>query len=225
MTVRRIDVRERVMARNDEIAGTVRQRLAAAEVPALNLVSSPGSGKTTLLERTLDALGDELGISIVTGDVQTQNDADRLANRTTRLVQAVVTGGACHLDALQVEHALDAIDLADTRLLFIENVGNLVCPAAWDLGEQAKVVLFSVTEGEDKPLKYPRMFSEARYAVFTKLDLLPYVPFDLERAMACVREVNPTIHFFFTSSISGEGMAEWFGFLRSIARPQLAVTQ
>ena len=126
MTVRTIDVRERVMAKNDEIAADVRQRLALAGVPALNLVSSPGSGKTTLLERTLDALGDELRISVVTGDVQTQNDADRLAVRTSRLVQAVITGGACHLDARQVQHALDAVDLDDTDLLFIENVGNLV---------------------------------------------------------------------------------------------------
>ncbi len=223
MTVRRIDVRERVMARNDEIAADVRRRLAEADVPALNLVSSPGSGKTTLLERTLDALGDELSISIVTGDVQTQNDADRLAARTSRLVQAVVTGGACHLDALQVQHSLDAIDLADTRLLFIENVGNLVCPAAWDLGEAAKVVVFSVTEGEDKPLKYPRMFREARYAVLTKLDLLPYVPFDLDLAVACAREVNPELRFFYTSAISGEGMEEWFTFLRHFARQDVPV--
>jgi hydrogenase nickel incorporation protein HypB len=157
MTVRTIDIRERVMAKNDEIASAVRARLERAGVPALNLVSSPGSGKTALLERTLDALGAELRISVVTGDVQTQNDADRLAARTPRLVQAVVTGGACHLDARQVEHALDALDLDDTDLLFIENVGNLVCPASWDLGENSKIVLFSVTEGEDKPLKYPAM--------------------------------------------------------------------
>src|ERR1019366_534114 len=155
MAVRTIEVRERVMAKNDEIAASVRQQLLDAGVPALNLVSSPGSGKTTLLERTLDALGEELRISVITGDVQTRNDADRLAKRTTRLVQAVVTNGACHLDARQVQHALGAIDLAETELLFIENVGNLVCPASWDLGENAKVVLFSVTEGEDKPLKYP----------------------------------------------------------------------
>jgi hydrogenase nickel incorporation protein HypB len=214
MAVRLIEVRERVMARNDEVAAAVRDRLRSAGVPTFNLVSSPGSGKTTLLERTLDLLGEELGISIVTGDVQTQNDADRLARHTDRLVQAVVTGGACHLDARQVQHALDALDLAATRLLFVENVGNLVCPASWDLGEDAKVVLFSVTEGEDKPLKYPKMFRESRYAVLTKIDLLPYVPFDVDRAVAAARQVNPDLRFFFTSATSGEGMEEWFTFLR-----------
>jgi hydrogenase nickel incorporation protein HypB len=223
MTVRTIEVRERVMAKNDEIAGGVRRRLAQAGIPAFNLVSSPGSGKTTLLERTLDALDDELGISIVTGDVQTQNDADRLAARTTGLVQAVVTNGACHLDARQVDTALDAVDLERTGLLFIENVGNLVCPANWDLGEDAKIVLFSVTEGEDKPLKYPKMFREARYGVLTKIDLLPYVPFSVDRALDYVRQVNPDLELFQTSAISGAGMDRWFDFLRgAVARAALA---
>jgi len=206
------------MARNNEIAASVRARLAAAGVPALNFVSSPGSGKTRLLERTLAALGDELRIAVVTGDVQTQNDADRLARHTTRLVQAVVTGGACHLDAKQVETALEAIDLAATDLLFVENVGNLVCPASWDLGEDAKVVLFSVTEGEDKPLKYPKMFRQARYAVLTKTDLLPHVPFDVELAVANARQINPELRFFHTSAHKGEGLDEWFDFLRQLAR-------
>ena len=214
MTVRVIDVRERVMARNNEIAATVRQRLDAEGVLALNLVSSPGAGKTTLLERTLDALGDEMAIAVVTGDVQTQNDADRIARHTRALVQAVVTGGACHLDASQVDRALEAIDLTRTDLLFIENVGNLVCPAAWDLGERAKVVLFSVTEGEDKPLKYPRMFREARYAVMTKIDLLPHLSFDLARAIGAMREVNPDLELFRTSATTGEGMDAWLALLR-----------
>ncbi|HXW96008.1 MAG TPA: hydrogenase nickel incorporation protein HypB, partial [Gemmatimonadales bacterium] len=218
MAVRTIEVRERVMARNDELAGEVRRRLAEAGVAAFNLVSSPGSGKTTLLERTLEALGEELDIAVVTGDVQTQNDADRLARRTQRLVQAVVTGGACHLDASQVLSALEAIDLARTRLFFIENVGNLVCPASWDLGELAKIVVFSVTEGEDKPLKYPKMFRTARYAVLNKIDLLPHLDFDLEQAIACAREVNPDLRFFLTSARTGEGLAEWFAFLREQVR-------
>ncbi len=218
MSVRVIEVRERVMARNDEIARSVRARIEQAGVLALNLVSSPGSGKTTLLERTLDALGDELSIAIVTGDVQTQNDADRLARHTSRLVHAVVTGGACHLDASQVATALDAIDLDDTDILFIENVGNLVCPAAWDLGEAAKIVLFSVTEGEDKPVKYPRMFREASHAVISKADLLPYVPFDLQRAQAFAREANPEIEFLVTSALTGDGLDEWFALLRTGAR-------
>lgn len=218
MAVRVIEVRERVMARNDEIAATVRRRLADAGVPAFNLVSSPGAGKTALLERTLATLGEELAISVVSGDVQTQNDADRLARHTPRLVQAIVTGGACHLDARQVEQALEAIDLDETRLLIVENVGNLVCPAAWDLGEQAKIVLFAVTEGEDKPLKYPRVFREASWVVFTKLDLLPHVPFDLEQAEANAREVNPHLGFFFTSATSGEGLDAWYQFLRQRVR-------
>ncbi len=218
MAVRTIDVRERVMAKNDELAAVVRQRLQASGVPSFNLVSSPGSGKTSLLERTLETLGEELGIAVMTGDVQTQNDADRLARRTERLVQAVVTGGACHLDAAQVTAALEAIDLERTRLLFIENVGNLVCPASWDLGETAKIVVLSVTEGEDKPLKYPKMFRMARYAVLNKIDLLPHLDFDLDLAVRYAREINPELRFFFTSARSGEGLDEWFQFLRAEAR-------
>lgn len=218
MAVRRIEVRERVMERNDQIAAVVRRRLTEHAVPAFNLVSSPGSGKTLLLERTLQALGDELRMAVVTGDVQTQNDADRLARWTDRLVHAVVTGGACHLDARQVEAALDDVALDDLDLLFVENVGNLVCPASWDVGETAKVVLFSVTEGEDKPLKYPKMFRVSRYAVLNKMDLLPHVPFDVDRALAYAREVNPELRFFFTSALTGQGLEEWFGFLREQAR-------
>lgn len=218
MAIRTIDVREKVMARNDELAAEVRRLLTASGVPSFNLVSSPGAGKTALLERTLDALGREIGIAVVTGDVQTRNDAERLARRTTRLVQAVVTGGACHLDAKQVLDSLSAIDLADTQLLFIENVGNLVCPASWDLGETAKIVVMSVTEGEDKPLKYPKMFREARYAVLNKVDLLPYVPYDVERAIAMALEVNPGLRVFQTSALTGRGMSEWLDFLRAQAR-------
>jgi len=218
MAVRTIDVRERVMARSDELAADVRRRLQAAGVLTFNLVSSPGSGKTTLLERTLADLGAEFAISVVTGDVQTQNDADRLARHTDRLVQAVVTNGACHLDARQVATALDGVDLDRTRLLFIENVGNLVCPAGWDLGEDAKIVLFSVTEGEDKPVKYPKMFQRARYAVLSKMDLLSHVPFSVEKAVDFARQVNPTIEFLFASALAPDGMAEWYGFLRAQLR-------
>jgi len=214
MAVRTIDVREKVMARNDELAAEVRATLAAARVPSLNLVSSPGSGKTRLLERTLGDLGSELRFAVVTGDVQTQNDADRLARHTERLVQAVVTNGACHLDARQVMEALSVVDLADTDLVFVENVGNLVCPASWDLGEVAKVVVLSVTEGEDKPLKYPKMFRMAEAAVINKIDLLPYVPFDIEQAIAFAREVNPALRFFRTSAHTGAGMGEWYDYLR-----------
>ena len=219
MSVRRIEVRERVMARNEELAARVRERLARHHVAALNLMSSPGSGKTTLLERTLSVLGEALEIAVVAGDCQTQNDADRLAEHTGRLVHAVVTNGACHLDALQVNEALDHIDLEHTRLLIIENVGNLVCPASWDLGEQLRVVLFAVTEGEDKPLKYPRMFEKADWVVMTKTDLLPYVPFDVERAVRYCRQVNPRLQFIQVSAMNGKGMAEWFDFVRQAVVP------
>ncbi|MFO7587545.1 MAG: hydrogenase nickel incorporation protein HypB [Gemmatimonadota bacterium] len=218
MAIRRIEVRERVMAKNDELAAEVRARLVAAGVPSFNLVSSPGSGKTTLLERTLARLGPELRIAVVTGDVQTENDAVRLSRHTDRLVQAVVTGGACHLDARQILTALDEIRLDETDLLVVENVGNLVCPASWDLGETAKIVIFSVTEGEDKPLKYPKMFERSRWAVLSKTDLLPYLPFDVDRAVSHAREVNPGLEFFFTSALAGDGMDGWCEFLRSHAR-------
>ncbi|MEJ2313097.1 MAG: hydrogenase nickel incorporation protein HypB [Gemmatimonadales bacterium] len=215
MAIRTIEVREKVMARNDELAATVRERLRENGVTALNLVSSPGAGKTLLLERTLAELGSELRIAVVAGDVQTHNDASRLEALTDRLVQAVVTGGACHMDARQVSTALDAIDLDRTDLVFIENVGNLVCPASWDLGEAEKVVLFSVPEGEDKPVKYPRMFREAGCAVLNKIDLLPYVPFDLDRAIGYLREINPEQQLFLTSALSGEGLDAWYAYLRS----------
>jgi len=216
MAIRTIEVRERVMEKNDAIAREIRRELTAAGVPALNFVSSPGSGKTLLLERTLVALGSEMPIAVVTGDIQTVNDAERLACHTARLVQAVVTGGACHLDARQISAALDSIVLDEIKLLFIENVGNLVCPASWDLGEQAKVVVFSVTEGEDKPLKYPKMFRQSRYAVLNKIDLLPYVPFDLDRAVKNAREVNPELDFFYTSALTGEGVDDWCTMLRDL---------
>ncbi len=223
MTVRKIEVRERVMARNDEFAAQVRARLAVHGVTAINLMSSPGAGKTTLLERTLAVLGEPLDIAVVAGDVQTQNDADRLAVYTGRLVQAIVTGGACHLDALQVNDALDHMDLVKTRLLIIENVGNLVCPASWDLGEKARVVLFTVTEGEDKPLKYPKMFEKADWVVLTKTDLLPYVPFDAERAVQNCLRVNPKLRFIHVSAMTGHGMNEWFDFLRHAVGPLAGV--
>ena len=218
MSVRRIDVRERVMERNNAMAGDVRARLESRGVVALNLVSSPGSGKTLLLERTLRDLGNELRMAVVTGDVQTQNDADRIARWTDDLVQAVVTGGACHLDARQVTDALGAIDLDALHLLFIENVGNLVCPASWDLGESAKVVVLSVTEGEDKPLKYPKMFEQARYVVINKQDLLPYVPFEVEKAKEYALQVNPELEFFLTSALTGDGLEVWYDFLRDQVR-------
>ena len=214
MSVAVIDVRERVMARNDEVARDVRNRLERVRARSFNFISSPGAGKTLLLERTLDSLNAEMRIAVVTGDCQTQNDADRLARHTDRLVHAVVTHGGCHLDARQIETALNAIDIEQTDLLLIENVGNLVCPASWDLGEDAKVVLFSVTEGEDKPLKYPKAFQVASVAVVTKMDLLPHLEFDLEKAIRYARDVNSRLRFFLVSARTGEGMQEWLDFLR-----------
>ena len=226
MAIRRIEVREKVMARNDELAADVRATLRDHGIPALNLVSSPGSGKTLLLERTLETLVPDVRIAVIAGDVQTQNDAERIAAHTNRLVQAVVTGGACHMDARQILTALEEIPLERTDLVIIENVGNLVCPASWDLGEDFKVVLFSVTEGEDKPLKYPKMFEKASVAVLTKVDLLPHVPFELDVAVAAARSVNPDLRIFFTSALTGEGVDEWSTFLRDLAvRPETVAPQ
>lgn len=217
MSVRTIvNVRERVMARNDDIAAAVRARLEAAHVPSLNLLSSPGAGKTALLEATLQRIGSALRIAILTGDVQTQNDADRLALHTDRLVQAVVTGGACHLDASQVSTGLDAVRLDDTDLLIVENVGNLVCPSHWDLGEDAKVVVMSTTEGEDKPLKYPAAFQRASVVVLNKIDLLPYVPYDADLAIRHALSVNPHLRVFRTSARTGEGLDAWCAYLTSL---------
>jgi hydrogenase nickel incorporation protein HypB len=217
MGVRRIEIRERVMARNDELATVVRGRLDAAGVAAFNLVSSPGAGKTTLLERTLDELGPRLRMAIVTGDVQTANDADRLAAHTDHLVQAVVTNGGCHLDALQVTDALDAVNIAELDLLVLENVGNLVCPASWDLGERHRITLCSVTEGEDKPLKYPKAFALAELVLLTKTDLLPYLKLDIAKLEANVRKVSPHARILRISADSGEGMTEWYAYLEAAA--------
>ncbi len=217
MAVRRIEVRERVMARNDELASEVRGRLDAAGVAAFNLVSSPGAGKTTLLERTLDDIGARLRMAIVTGDVQTENDADRLASHTDQLVQAVVTNGGCHLDALQVTDALEAVNISDLDLLILENVGNLVCPASWDLGERHRITLVSVTEGEDKPLKYPKAFAQAELVLLTKVDLLPYLKLDIAKLEANVRKVSPTARILRVSADSGEGMTDWYAYLEAAA--------
>jgi hydrogenase nickel incorporation protein HypB len=210
-----IEVKKNILERNDRLADEVRGRLTEAGVTAFNLISSPGSGKTTLLERTLEQLDREIPIAVITGDPRTLNDAERLARWTTRLVPAVVAGeGGCHLDAAQISAALDAIALDEVRLLFIENVGNLVCPAEFDLGEEAKIVVFSVTEGEDKPLKYPLAFREARYAVLNKIDLLPHLDYDLPLALANARSVNPELEIFPTSAKTGDGLESWFRFLR-----------
>lgn len=212
MSAERVVVREKVLSANDQLAAETRARLEAERVFAVNLISSPGSGKTTLLERTVDLMKESLHLGVVAGDVQTRNDADRLIRHGIP-VEAIETGGGCHLDARQVSNALTMFNLSKTDLLFIENVGNLVCPSSFDLGESVKVVLMSVTEGEDKPLKYPAAFKRAAALVLTKTDLVPHLEFSAERALDYAHSVNPDLTFFSTSSYTGDGLAEWISWL------------
>ncbi len=216
MAVHTIDVRDNFPARNDEVAMAVRQRLGAAGVTALNIVGAPGAGKTMLLERTVRDVGESLDMAVAVADIASLNDTERVARHTDRPVQAMLTHGASHLGACHVASALDAVDLAATRLLLIENVGDLVCPASWDLGEQAKVIVYSVTDGEDKPLKYARLFRKARYVVLNKIDLLPHVRFDAHLAVRYAHGVNPELTFFRVSALTGEGMDDWYAFLRGL---------
>ena len=208
----RVSLKEKVLSANDQLAAETRERLAGQGIFSINLISSPGSGKTMLLERTVDLLKDSLSLAVVAGDVQTRNDADRLLRHDVP-VEAIETGGGCHLDARQVAKSLEALGLADTDLLFIENVGNLVCPSSFDLGETLKVVLMSVTEGEDKPLKYPAAFRRASALVLTKVDLVPHLQFSVEEALENARSINPDLEVFSTSSFTGEGLDVWAGWL------------
>lgn len=210
---RLIEIETGILAKNDQYALANRARLAARGILAVNLVSSPGSGKTTLLCKTIESLGDQ-PLGVIEGDQQTQNDADRIRATGARAVQ-VNTGKGCHLDGHMVGHAMDHLDLAPGSLLFIENVGNLVCPAAFDLGEDGKVAILSVTEGEDKPLKYPDMFTAARLAILNKIDLAPHCDVDLDLYEANLRRVNPGIEILRVSARTGEGMAEWIDWLRT----------
>jgi hydrogenase nickel incorporation protein HypB len=205
---RLIKLEEDILAKNDAYAAQNRAWLAEHGVFALNLVSSPGSGKTTLLVKTIEALRDKLNIAVIEGDQQTSHDAERIRATGAPALQ-INTGKGCHLDAHMVGHALEKIALADNAVLMIENVGNLVCPAAFDLGEAGKVVILSVTEGEDKPLKYPDMFRAARLMIVNKCDLLPYLQFDVELAIAYARRVNPQIEVLRVSATTGEGLPDW----------------
>jgi hydrogenase nickel incorporation protein HypB len=206
---RRIAVERALLAKNDTLAEENRRRLTTHGLVTLNLVSSPGAGKTSLLVRTLTDLQERLSTAVVEGDQATDLDARRIAETGAPAVQ-INTGPGCHLDAAMVAGALDRLDLHALDLLVIENVGNLVCPAAFDLGETAKVVVVSVTEGDDKPLKYPDMFAAARLMVVTKTDLLAHVPADLDRLMDNARRVNPAIETLAVSALSGEGLAAWY---------------
>ncbi len=191
--------------------------LAGREILALNLVSSPGAGKTTLIERTIRDLAGELPISVIEGDQATARDGERIRAAGAPAIQ-INTGSGCHLEADMVDRALRALKPATGSLVIIENVGNLVCPALFDLGERAKVAIFSVTEGEDKPLKYPHMFAAAELVILSKTDLLPHVEFDMALAAANARQVNPDVTILEASARSGEGLSQWYDWLRTQIR-------
>ncbi|MCB1328533.1 MAG: hydrogenase nickel incorporation protein HypB [Maritimibacter sp.] len=218
-----VEIERDILAKNDHIAAHNRDDLQARGVLALNLVSSPGSGKTTLLARTAREFGERTTVSVIEGDQQTSRDADRIRETGARAVQ-VNTGKGCHLDADMVARALKTLDPHPESVLFIENVGNLVCPAGFDLGEAAKVVILSVTEGDDKPIKYPDMFAAARLMVLNKADLLPYVPFDVEQCVAYARRINPQIGVLTVSALTGEGMEAWYGWIEAQRALQQALT-
>jgi hydrogenase nickel incorporation protein HypB len=208
----RVPLERKVLSENDRIAADLRQRFFEHGVLCLNLVSSPGAGKTALLERTLEAFPRDQRVAVLTGDIQTDNDAVRLA-RFGFPVKQITTGGTCHLEARMIEKALSDWRLEDLDLLFIENVGNLVCPASYDLGEALKIVVLSVAEGEEKPLKYPAMFFRSELLILNKIDLLPYVPFDLEKARQNAQLVHPGIETIEVSCLTGDGLPQWQGWL------------
>lgn len=209
---RRVSIEQDILAENDRHAAANRRRFAERGILALNLLSSPGSGKTTLLVRTLEALRDRLPMAVVEGDQQTSLDAERIRATGVPAIQ-INTGKGCHLDAAMVGRAVARLAPAEASLLLIENVGNLVCPAAFDLGEAHKVVVLSVTEGEDKPLKYPDMFRAADLLLLNKWDLLPYVAFDPERALSYARQVHPGLPAIRVSAVTGEGFGAWLAWI------------
>ncbi|MFI5058311.1 MAG: hydrogenase nickel incorporation protein HypB [Candidatus Acidiferrales bacterium] len=208
----RVPLEWKVLSENDRIAADLRSRFSENGILCLNLVSSPGAGKTSLLERTLEAFPREQRVAILTGDIQTDNDAVRLA-RFGFPVRQITTGGTCHLDARMVDKALGEWRLEDLDLLLIENVGNLVCPSSYDLGEAAKIVVLSVAEGEEKPLKYPAMFLRSELLILNKIDLVPYVPFSLAKARENAQLVHPGIETIELSCLSGEGLPQWQSWL------------
>ncbi|KAF0133805.1 MAG: hypB [Methylocystaceae bacterium] len=211
---RRLELETRILAKNDAIAAKCRAWLAGREIVALNLVSSPGAGKTTLLERAIADLSGELPLFVIEGDQATSNDGERIRAAGAPVVQ-VNTGTGCHLDAEMIARALSELKPSVGSLLFIENVGNLVCPALFDLGEHAKAVIFSTTEGEDKPLKYPHMFSAAKLVIFNKIDLLPHLDFSMERARENILRVNPDVEIVEVSAKTGAGMQQLYDWIRA----------
>jgi len=207
-----IEIEKSILSKNDSYAEANRRRLTDERVFALNLVSSPGAGKTTLLVETVTALKETVSVGVIEGDQETANDADRIRAAGVEAVQ-INTGRGCHLDAHMIGHALDDLSLSPGGVLFIENVGNLVCPAAFDLGEAAKVVILSVTEGDDKPLKYPDMFAAASLMILSKIDLLPHVDFDPDKAIERAQRINPQLQILRLSVSSGAGMADWLDWI------------
>lgn len=216
----RIEMLESIFAENDALAARNREAFDLNGVRAVNLMSSPGSGKTTVLAATLDQLAGELAVGIVEGDITTDLDAAKLAGRGAQVALLNTSagfGGECHLDAPMVHRALQGLTLSSLELVIIENVGNLVCPAEFDVGEHAKAMVYSLTEGEDKPLKYPVMFRSVDVVLLNKIDLAPYLDADVERYTDHVRRVNPTATIFAVSARTGEGMPAWYDWLRRFA--------
>ena len=213
----RVPLLRKVLSENDRVAGELRQRFREHGVLCLNLISSPGSGKTSLLERTLESFPRGDRVAVLTGDIQTENDAARL-RRFGFPARQITTGGTCHLDARMIDKHLAEWRLEDLDLLLIENVGNLVCPASYDLGEAAKVVVLSVTEGEDKPLKYPAIFFKSELCVINKVDLLPYVPFEIGEAVENARRIHPGMEIVKVSCLTGNGLHEWLTWLEQRKR-------
>ncbi len=217
---RMVQIEQDILGKNNQYAETNRRLFSERGMLVINLVSSPGSGKTTLLTRSLLELQAEMPLAVVEGDQQTSNDADRIRATGVPAVQ-INTGKGCHLDAHQVGHAVEHLNPAERSVLFIENVGNLVCPAAFDLGEAHKVAILSVTEGEDKPIKYPDMFAAADLLLLNKIDLLPYLQFDVDRCVDFARKINPGIQVLQVSATSGEGLDEWYQWLRLAQQTKL----
>jgi hydrogenase nickel incorporation protein HypB len=209
-----VNLAQSLLAKNDALAARNRAWLAGREVLMLNLVSSPGSGKTSLLERTIRDLKSELPMTVIEGDQATDHDAERIAASGAEAIQ-VNTGTGCHLEANMIEHALRQLKPRPRSVVMVENVGNLVCPALFDLGESAKVAILSVTEGEDKPLKYPHMFRAARLILLNKTDLLPHLDFNVAKAVDYARQVNPDVEVIQTSAKTGEGMNAWYDWLKA----------
>ncbi len=208
-----IPLKGKLTSENDLLAAELRDEFRENKIFSLNLVSSPGSGKTSLLEKTLAALGDKLEMGLIAGDVQTENDANRLIQAGGKMVRPIVTNGACHLDAKMIMRVLPEFNLNRLDVLFIENVGNLVCPSSFDLGEDMKVVLISTTEGDDKPLKYPAMFRRSSLMIINKIDLLGLSDFDLDRVKKHARQINANIEIIELSCRTEVGMESWFNWL------------